>query len=67
MKPALRKVATVTRTTVDGKSITAPEHIIHPERRLTVPTMGRPIVSGYMQGHRAMISPMPFLRPKVTP
>lgn len=67
MKPALRQVATVTRVTKDGKTITAPEHIIHPERRLTVPTMGRPIVSGYMNGHRAMISPTPFIRPKVFP
>lgn len=67
MKPALRQVATVTRVTKDGKTITSPEHIIHPERRLTVPTMGRPIVSEYMNGHRAMISPTPFLRPKVTP
>ena len=67
MKPALRQAATVTRVTADGVVINAPEHIIHPERRLTVPTLGRPIVSGHMTGHRAMISPTPFIRPKVTP
>lgn len=32
MKPALRQVATVTRTTVDGKTITAPAHYFATER-----------------------------------
>ena len=32
MKPALRKVATVTRVTADGKRITAPAHYFATER-----------------------------------
>jgi hypothetical protein len=56
MKPALRPIATVTRM-VDGKTITGPKAWF---------TLGTPYVRQPMTGHRQMIDPVPFTRPKIS-
>jgi len=57
MKPALRQVATETRS-VGEKTITGPKAWF---------TLGSPYIRQPMTGHRQMIDPVPFTRPKVNP
>jgi len=58
VKPALHPVATEQRVAPNGKTINGPKAWF---------TLGKPYVRQPMTGHRQMIDPVPFTRPKVNP